>query len=100
MVGLNFEYLLGQGQSIEPTELEILVAQPAQPSFHVKYIPCRTIWDLTTWESPLGWIEIKRCGAQFGEMTEAQKDSLVYLIENYTTFDCQETDAKMAMALH
>ena len=99
MVGLNFEYLLGQGQSIVPTEMEILVAQPAKPSFHLKHLPCRAIWNLTTWKNPLGWMERKRCGAQFGEMTEAQKASLVYLIENFTTFDCQETDAKMAMVL-
>ena len=99
MVGLNFEYLLGQGQSIEPAELEILVAQPTQPSFHMKNIPCRAIWDLTTWESALAWWERKRCGAQFGKMTQAQEARLIYLIENYTTFDCQETDAKLAMVL-
>jgi hypothetical protein len=92
--GLNFECLVGKGQLIQPTELEIILAPEGQRAFHVKHIPCRAIWDLTTWENSLTSEQIRMCGVEFGEMTEDDKIRLMYLIENYSTFNRQKCDAR------
>jgi hypothetical protein len=82
MDGLTFEYFAGKGQAIQPTELEIIAVSR---TFRLTNIPCQAIRDLVTYDSPLTTIKGKRCGVQFGELTEAEKSRLGYFIENHTT---------------
>jgi hypothetical protein len=81
MDGLTFEYFICDGPPIQPRTLEILTADR---SFHLNNIPCRAIWDVTTYESPLISVKRKRCAVQFGELKEVEKAHLLYFIKEYT----------------
>jgi len=53
--------------------------------FHLKKIPCKTVSDFEIEESlPDSSISMRRCGLQFGGLTEEQKSQLDYFLHNYT----------------
>lgn len=83
MGGLVFEYLAKQASSIEATELDIFLLQGA---FELRHIPCQRIWDLPTYELlPTTPLQKRRCGVEFGELTQSQISQLEYFIQNHTT---------------
>ncbi len=104
MDGLTFEYLLGKGRPNEPTELEIVVTDG---TFHFNHIPCKAIWDLTTYESPHTSTRGKRCGVQFGDLTDGEQAQLEHFIEKHTDaasisqsyVDAKRTDRRPAKSV-
>jgi hypothetical protein len=82
MGGLTFDYMVAKEEPIHATALEIFLPDG---SFHSGNIPCQAIWDMITYESPLTSTKKKRCGVQFGQMTDAEEAQLEYFIDNHTT---------------
>ncbi len=106
MDGLAFEYVDGEEPPSRPNELEIFVTDS---NFHLKGLPCQSIYDLTLYKSPLSAWSKQRCGVQFGELTPDQKAQLAYFIEHHTKggkslrtksiLDYQRTDTTHERAL-
>jgi hypothetical protein len=82
MGGLAFDYLTGRAPSIEVTELEVFLTDSL---FRLYDVPCESIWDLAIYEIEHCTLHKRRCGVQFGELTEDQVSQLEHFIENYTT---------------
>jgi hypothetical protein len=80
MGGLAFECFCDEESANRPKELEIFVTDS---SFRLN-IPCQLVYDLPTYESPLTSCKKKRCGVQFGELTEYQTSLLARFIERHT----------------
>jgi len=82
MGGLAFLYIADGDQINESRELEIYLANNG---FHLKEVPFTTISDFElTSEFPTSFIIMKRCGVQFGELTQTQVSQLGYFIQNHT----------------
>jgi len=81
MGGLSFDYHTSQALPIEATELDIFLTDSP---VRVSDVPCRSIWDLKTYESPPASLYRRQCGVLFGELTPVQKRQLEYFIENHT----------------
>lgn len=55
-------------------------------SFHLPNVPCKIVYDIQDPESIINnGILIRRCGLQFGKLSESQSELLEMFIENYTT---------------
>lgn len=78
--GLMFEYVTMKAPSDEATELEILVPNG---EFRLDRVPCQVIWDTATSQFPETPLHKRRCGVQFGELTQTQIAQLEDLIQNY-----------------
>lgn len=80
--GLSFRYIADGDQLNESFELEIYLANNG---FHLKEVPSKTISDLEiTSEFPTSSITMRRCGVQFGELTQNQVSQLECFIQNHT----------------
>ena len=78
---IRAEFLRCLGKPIdEATELEILVPSG---EFRLGRIPCRVIWDIATSQFFNTPLQKRRCGVEFGELTQTQIAQLEYLIQNY-----------------
>ena len=80
--GLAFLYLTNEDRSNAPFELDIL---SAYHGFWLGMLPVKTISDFEIAdEGIVGSITTKRCGTQFGELTQKQMSQLEYFIGNFT----------------
>ena len=79
--GLAFSYIAGEEQQDQAYELGILLAED---SFHLTKIPCRTVWDAEAKDLPFSTLAMRRCGMQFGELTQNQASQLEYFIHHHT----------------
>jgi hypothetical protein len=80
--GLAFRYIANGKRPSESFELDILYSH--EPVY-IDRMPFRTVSDTEiTGESGSKLFPLRRCGVQFGELTEVQKSQLEYLIENHT----------------
>ncbi len=82
MGGLTFDYVTRKAPSIEATELDIFLTDS---DFRLYEFPCQSVWDLITYEIPTTAVHKRRCGVQFGELTQSQVFQLEHFIQNYTT---------------
>ncbi|UCG81250.1 MAG: PilZ domain-containing protein [Desulfobacterales bacterium] len=80
MSGLAFECFGEEEPATRPKELEIFVTDS---SFRLN-MPCQLVYGLPTYESPLTSYKKKRCGVQFGDLTEYQTSLLADFIEHHT----------------
>lgn len=80
MGGLSFECFGKEESANHPKELEIFVADS---TFRVN-MPCQLVYELPIHESPLTFFKKRRCGVQFGELTEYQTSLLSRFIERHT----------------
>lgn len=87
--GLSFEYMTSEGRSEgrmeDSLEIDIFVSGAR---FHMRRVAVRTIYDQEVVHhdytfAPL--LERRRCGVQFGEMSQDQTEQLVYFLEAHTT---------------
>ena len=80
--GLAFRYLTGQDRSNGSFELDIL------SPYHGFFLDMRTVESRSDFEiaddAALGSIKTKRCGVQFGDLTQKQISQLEYFIRNFT----------------
>jgi len=82
MGGLAFLYIADGDQINESRELEIYLAKYG---FHLEKVPFNTISDFELPnEFPTSFIIMRRCGVQFGELTQDQVSQLGYFIQNHT----------------
>ena len=81
MGGLRFEYMSWHATPIEAANLDIGVTGT---TFGLYNVPCQTIWEETIYKEPEASLYWKRCGVEFGELTQAQIFQLEHFIQNYT----------------
>ncbi len=82
MGGLTLDHILGEEEPVRVTAVEIFLPDG---TFHSSKIPCQSIWNMITDESPLTSIKKNRCGVQFGQMNKAEEAQLKHFIDNHTT---------------
>jgi hypothetical protein len=87
MGGLTFECVTTQVPSTESTRLDIIAADIA---FRLYELPCQCIWSLMIHSVPTSTLHKRRCGVQFGELTQSQSSQLEYFIQNFTKERMQE----------
>ena len=80
MGGLAFHYMSGE----EPNGSKELNIFLAESSFYLRKIPFRTVWDQDTRQVPFSSIDIRRCGVEFGSLSEAQSSQLESFIDDHT----------------
>lgn len=81
MGGLGFSYIGGEEQDDTSYELSILLAED---SFHLTKIPFRTVWDMEANEVPFSSLSMRRCGVEFGDLTNTQVSNMEYFMQNHT----------------
>ena len=80
--GLAVHYALYDRDSEAPSEVTIF---STADRFHLKELPCTTVSDSQIEESPpSSSMSMRRCGLQFGGLTEEQQSQLDYFLHNYT----------------
>jgi len=83
--GLAFEYIAYEGQQKDASKMDIFLSEDG--GLHLFQIPCKIIHDFKVDDYPISTqhVEIRRCGLQFGELTEEQAAELEFFLKNYTT---------------
>ena len=82
MNGLGFHYIGREEALSELAQLGILLPDN---HFYLFKVPCKIISDLKLYKNHPSPISMRRCGVQFGELTQSQASQLQYFIQNYTT---------------
>jgi len=81
--GLAFRYVASEERSKESSRLSILLTDG---SFCFEKIPFEAVWDTPMpREFSFGAITLRRCGVQFGELTNGQKLDLQYFMGRCST---------------
>jgi hypothetical protein len=86
MDGLTCDYFCAEDPSKESTTLDIFT----DGDFRLFGVPCRTISDFETLKTPLPSMRKRRCGVQFGELTQSQMSQLEDFIQNYTAGEVED----------
>ncbi len=83
--GLAFEYIAYEGQQKDASEMDIFLSE--EGGLHLFQIPCKIIHDFKVDDFPTSTqgAEIRRCGVQFGELTQEQAAQLDFFLKNHTT---------------
>ena len=79
--GLAFEYIFNGKQNPGSSEIDILVSGDR---FYLPRIPSKIVYDMPIVEE-YRTFKKRRCGLQFGDLTDAQAIELHSFLENYTT---------------
>ena len=82
--GLAFRYTAKGKQSIQSSELDILLTDG---SFYLNKVPLKTVSDLEIEGDASVGYSTRRCCVQFESLTDDQKSNLRYFIRSYTTAD-------------
>ena len=82
--GLAFEYLCDEGCKEDSSELDIFLSGNR---FYLPKMPCKVVYDFQTGEdlTPMSTFQDRRCGMQFGELTEEQESKLRLFLDDYST---------------
>ena len=86
--GLAFEYVAHEGQKRGSSEIDILITGDR---FYLPKIPSKKIYNIKIGEENeisidrFDRFETRRCGLQFGELTEEQAAQLNFFLKNHTT---------------
>jgi len=82
--GLSFRYTGEKKQSIQSSELDILLTDG---SFYLNKVPLKKVSEVEIDADPSFGILTRRCCVQFGDLTDDQESDLRYFIRSYTTAD-------------
>jgi hypothetical protein len=82
MNGLAFHYIGREGALSALAQLGILLPDN---HFYLYKVPCKIISDSKLYKNHPSPISMRRCGVQFGELTQSQISQLQYFMQNYTT---------------
>jgi hypothetical protein len=82
--GLSFCYTASRKGVSRPSGLDILLTDG---SFSLNNVPLRIITDIELETEESSGFATRRCGVQFGDLTDEQKSNLLYFIQTYTTAD-------------
>jgi hypothetical protein len=83
--GLAFEYVTPEGQMEDSTEIDIFISGTR---FHMARVPAKTMYDTKVVNQDYRFapfVERRRCGVQFGELTEEEAAQLGHFLETHTT---------------
>jgi hypothetical protein len=80
--GLEFRYMAGKEPSGQSFELDIFLSDG---DFYLEKVPCKTVSDVKTHESPYAPLNMRQCAVQYGELSPRQVSQLEYFIKNYTS---------------
>jgi hypothetical protein len=78
--GLEFIHTPATDLSNKLFEIDIFMSGS---DFYMEKVPCETVSDLKTYESPMG--SLRQCVVQFGDLTHDQASQLEFLVQNYST---------------
>ena len=80
--GLAFRYIATKGHSQGSTHLDLFTSNDG---FHLSRIPCRVIYDIRLSEKHRfsTSLERRRCGLEFGEITQVQATQLELYLKNH-----------------
>lgn len=81
MGGLAFSYIAGREEGDESYQLSILLSED---SFNLTKVPFKTVWDVEALDVPYSSLAMRRCGVEFGDLTERQISQIEYFVENHT----------------
>lgn len=81
MDGLAFSYMAGKEPSNESFALDIFLSDG---DFFLEKVPCETISDQKTYQSPIDSFSIRECSVKFGQLTRSQKSQLEQFIQDHT----------------
>jgi hypothetical protein len=82
MDGLSFHYV-GRGEPLtEPAKLSIC---SPNNNFYLVMVPCKIVSDSKLYKNHPSPITTRRCGVQFGKLTDQQASQIEYFIQNHTT---------------
>lgn len=79
--GLVFEYILNETQNTGYAEIDIFLSGDG---FYMSRIPSKIIYDTNIGEEHRT-VKTRRCGVQFGDLTEEQAANLDFFLKNHTT---------------
>lgn len=80
--GLAFHYIDRQGKSSNLFKMDILFAQEG---FYLDRLLFKPVFDIEIdTDIPLNSFTLRKCGVQFGELSQQQRSQLEYFICNYT----------------
>ncbi len=83
--GLAFEYIAYEGQKEDSSGIDIFLSGNG---FYLGRIPCKIRYDIKIserYQTSTDHMEMRRCGLQFGELTEEQAAQLEFFLKNHTT---------------
>ena len=80
--GLAFEYILNETQNAGSSEIDIFVSDDDR--FYLPRITSKIVYDIEIVEEYQS-VERRRCGLQFGDLTEEQATKLEFFLQKYTT---------------
>ena len=83
--GLAFDYITSEGQMEDSLEIDIFISGAR---FHMIRVPVKTMYDTKVVNHEYTFapfVERRRCGVQFGELTEEQAAQLGHFLETRTT---------------
>jgi hypothetical protein len=83
--GLAFEYVTTEGEIEDSSEIDIFMSGAR---FHMTRVPAKTIYDskMVSHDYTFApFVERRRCGVQFGELTEEQAMQLEDFLKAHTT---------------
>ena len=82
MDGLSFHYVGREEPLTEPAAISIF---SPDNDFYLYTIACKIISDSKLYEKHPSPITTRRCGVQFGKLTDLQASQIEYFIQNHTT---------------
>jgi hypothetical protein len=83
--GLSFEYVTSEGEMDDSPEIDIFMSGSR---FHMTRVPAKTVYDSKVVSHDYTFapfVERRRCGLQFGELTEEQSEQLEDFLKTHTT---------------
>jgi hypothetical protein len=86
MGGLSFEHIYDEELEQEPSERDVSLWVN---NYSMTDIPCRVVYDIPISEPPeydylTVHFKTRRCGIQFGKLTENQETQLNFLLKTHT----------------
>ena len=79
--GLAWSYVTNKDQVFSPRELDIVLPDGG---VYLNKLPCRTISDFDTDDGTSIKFATRRCGVEFGDLTDDQRSALNHFIQHYT----------------
>jgi hypothetical protein len=82
--GLSFEYLWDDGSDVDPSEVDIFLAGNG---FYLPKMPCKVVYDFQIGAdlTSNSTFHDRRCGVEFGILTEEQEGMLQSFFDNHLT---------------
>ncbi len=79
--GIAFEYVSEETLQQDLAQIDIFITEKG---FFLPRVPCRVVYEsVVNGLNPGGGVQVRRCGLELGELSEAQKAQLEYFLRNH-----------------